>query len=432
MRPDGTKRIRWRTGIFYVCFKDGCGRVVQRPTGCREEAAARAVLADLEHRVRLVRAGVISAQEGAVADQAQVPIADHMEQYLAYLKARGGSKKLWEDRRRYLKRLQAALRWGKLSDLERNSLERFLFRQLEEGKSARLVNATRSAAMAFGNWAVKTSRFASNPFLGIEKANEATDRRRIRRALTDDEIIRLTEATKRRPLEDALLIRRGARKGISGVNLSPETRRRLERLGQERALVYKTLILTGLRRGELASLTVGSLELDAPAPFAVLEAKDEKNRRGSKIPLRADLVADLRQHLAKRLAEAQEAAQRAGRPIPIRLSVGEPLFTAAPYTLVKALRRDLKAAGIPVEDERGRVVDVHSLRTTFATHLCRGGIPLRTAQAALRHSTPTLTANVYTDPQLLDVRGALDVLPAIPLGPGGGKGGLPATGTSPE
>ena len=42
---------------------------------------------------------------------------------------------------------------------------------------------------------------------------------------------------------------------------------KLERLGRERALIYKTLVLTGLRKGELASLTVGQLALDAPMPF---------------------------------------------------------------------------------------------------------------------------------------------------------------------
>jgi integrase len=68
----------------------------------------------------------------------------------------------------------------------------------------------------------------------------------------------------------------------------------LERLGRERALIYKTLVLTGLRKGELASLTVGQLELDGPMPFVVLEAADEKNRQGSTIPLRLDLANDLR------------------------------------------------------------------------------------------------------------------------------------------
>ena len=33
----------------------------------------------------------------------------------------------------------------------------------------------------------------------------------------------------------------------------------------------------------------------------------------------------------------------------------------------------------------------------------------------MRHSDPSLTANVYTDPRLLDIIGALDVLPALPL-----------------
>lgn len=55
------------------------------------------------------------------------------------------------------------------------------------------------------------------------------------------------------------------------------------------------------------------------------------------------------------------------------------------------------------------------MRHTFGTHLSKAGVTLRTAQAALRHSTPTLTANVYTDPKLLDVAGAIDALPALPL-----------------
>ena len=35
-------------------------------------------------------------------------------------------------------------------------------------------------------------------------------------------------------------------------------------------------------------------------------------------------------------------------------------------------------------------------------------------QAAMRHSSIDLTMNVYTDPALLDVHGALDALPSLP------------------
>ena len=47
--------------------------------------------------------------------------------------------------------------------------------------------------------------------------------------------------------------------------------------------------------------------------------------------------------------------------------------------------------------------------------MSKGGISPRTAQAAMRHSKIDLTMTVYTDPRLLDVHGALDALPALPL-----------------
>ncbi len=58
---------------------------------------------------------------------------------------------------------------------------------------------------------------------------------------------------------------------------------------------------------------------------------------------------------------------------------------------------------------------MHALRHTFGTHLSKGGVAPRTAQAAMRHSTLGLTMNTYTDPRLLDIPGALDVLPDLPL-----------------
>jgi integrase len=75
-------------------------------------------------------------------------------------------------------------------------------------------------------------------------------------------------------------------------------------------LLYKTLVLTGLRKGELASINVGQLDLDADPFFLVLKAADEKNRVESTIPLRANLAADFRDWLAYKVTALLDAAKR--------------------------------------------------------------------------------------------------------------------------
>src|SRR6185436_8401328 len=113
-----------------------------------------------------------------------------------------------------------------------------------------------AAATAFANWCCQPaiSRLASNPFTGIAKADEKAGCRRKRRALTEAELRSLLDVARRRPLMDRMTVRRGTRKGQAVAKLSDATRQDMERLGRERALLYKVLALTGLRRGELASL----------------------------------------------------------------------------------------------------------------------------------------------------------------------------------
>ena len=248
--------------------------------------------------------------------------------------------------------------------------------------------------------------------------------------MTEAELTRLLAVARRRPLLEALTVRTGKRKGQAAANVRPEVREQLEVIGRERALIYKTLVLTGLRKNELASLTPAQLRLDVPIPHLELDAEDEKNREGNSVIIRADLAEDLKHWLADKLTALQAEALRRGEPIPARLPADSLVFTV-PAGLVRIFDRDLRAAGIPKRDERGRTLDVHALRTTFGTLLSKGGVPLRTAQAAMRHSDPSLTANVYTDPKLLDVSGALDALPSLPLDrePGADSERARATGT---
>ena len=78
--------------------------------------------------------------------------------------------------------------------------------------------------------------------------------------------------------------------------------------------------------------------------------------------------------------------------------------------MAQVIAVDLREAGISVEDERGRIVDFHSLRMSYITALGRTGTPLVIAQALARHSTPVLTSNAYSDIDPADVARHLDRL----------------------
>jgi integrase len=143
----------------------------------------------------------------------------------------------------------------------------------------------------------------------------------------------------------------------------------------------------------------------------VLPGADAKNGQRATLPLRADVAHELRAWVAgKAEAVCRQRVGVAGVTMP---PADVPLFDV-PAGLVRILDRDLAAAGIPKRDDRGRTVDVHALRHTFATHLVAAGVAPRVAQAALRHSSLELTMQHYTDPRLLDVAGALAALPALP------------------
>jgi hypothetical protein len=120
--------------------------------------------------------------------------------------------------------------------------------------------------------------------------------------------------------------------------------------------------------------------------------------------LRGDLAADLLEWI--------DALPRGAAG---RVPVCTPLFNV-PAKLIKILDRDLKAAGIEKKDDRGRTVDVHALRHSHASHLSARGVHPRVAQESMRHSDIKLMMGVYTDERMLDVRAALDQLPALPLG----------------
>ena len=301
-----TVRLVITAKTYTAKYRDGNHHVQEVATGCRTEDAARAVLSDLVKRADKVRSGIRSTAEDAVIDHQPTPLADHIAAYFEHQRAKGVTPRQIADSRSRLNRVLRECGFARLTDLLGTALEMWLATRQADGMGAVTRNAYREAWVTFGNWCVRNRRLLSNPFTSVPKADAKADRRRTRRALTGSELTRLLDVARRRPVT----IRRGKSKGEAVAVLRDDTPRHLERLGMERALIYKTLVLTGLRKGELASITVGQVVLDGPMPHLVLEAADEKNREGSTIPLRADLAADLRGWLADKAAALREAAQR--------------------------------------------------------------------------------------------------------------------------
>jgi integrase len=425
---------------YQAQYRDADGQLVIESTGCRDEQAARHVLAHLVQRAEHIRAGILSGQQCRTADHAKSTLEEHVAAYLEHLQAKTirGKRVSVAHRtnvQRQLETLITDCKFRRLQDITRDAMEKWMNNAERDGMGPRTRNTYRSALVALCGWCVETDRMTVNPLLRLCTADEHADRRRTRRALTENELNMLFTAARLRPLAEygresvALpkekrrghkswhkeplrfeLLEQAAQKARIALADDPDFIAELEWLGRQRSLIYKVLALTGLRKGELASITVGQVWLDERQPYLELKAKDEKAGRGAQIPLQPDIATEIREYMCDKLLCLQQDAKKNGNAVPVRLPAGMRLFDV-PRSMVGIFDRDLAAAGIAKRDERGRTLDVHALRHTFGTHLSKAGVAPRVAQAAMRHSSLHLTMVVYTDPSLLDVAGAINALP---------------------
>ena len=416
-------RIRTESATWYARYRAADGSIIETPTGCRDKSAAASRLAELVGQEEKIKAGVVSAKEVKTASQGKRSYGDTVTAFVQSMTARGCAKTTCVQWTYYLESAGVTgLGWQTLRDMDRADLERWLAMRAVTPKDpekpktvmgARVHNAYATAFNAFGMWCFRQGYVKANPFVKMVKRDEKADRRRIRRALTAEELRRLVQAARVRPVQEGLRGNRGKGKamGKEAAAVSNEHLDRLRWLGETRAMAYWTAAATGLRWGELRSITLGAVRLDANPPHMLLAAKDEKARRGAQIPLPQDLAAALSQYIAERRSRLVGHSGASVVAFPGALD-GVPVFDV-PEQMSKVFHRDCAAAKIPKRDGAGRVVDVHALRHTFGTMLAKAGVPLQMAQKAMRHSTPALTANVYTHLGLIDVAGAVDRLPAI-------------------
>jgi integrase len=244
--------------------------------------------------------------------------------------------------------------WKLLADMTAESLERALGLLREAGLSARACNYKREVAVAFAGWCVKTGRLESNPLLLVQRLDASRDQRRVRRALSEDELAKLFAVA--------------AKKG--------------------RQLWYMLAAMAGLRRSEIAGLTWADVDLDG----GFLTISHGKAKRTDTLPLHPDLAAELR------------------RVKPDLVLPSARVFAAEMTNQTR--RGDFLAAGINLKDEAG-VADLHSLRTTLGTRLGRAGVAPQIAQRIMRHTDYRVTLKHYTRLTLDDSAAALSRLAPI-------------------
>lgn len=154
------------------------------------------------------------------------------------------------------------------------------------------------------------------------------------------------------------------------------------------ALALKIASEAGLRAGEVCGLRVQDVDLmrrvihvraqaSITAGEDVRELKSDSSRRD--IPISAGLAMDI--------AQALEGRDLAADSRVLVTDWGNPVFASRVSHLMADTRR---AAGVP-ED-----VHFHCMRHFFASRLLAQGVPLPTVAALLGHSSPVVTARIYS------------------------------------
>ena len=210
--------------------------------------------------------------------------------------------------------------------------------------------------------------------------------------MTEDELSRLFAAALEGP-------QRRAAKSYKGGTIPLEKQAELAEQGRRNVLIYRLLVMTGLRVNEARLLTWADLDLDAATLTTRPEWQGNKSGRAETLPLAPALVALLKDWRARHPAEDTAPVVR------------------LPQSFLQTLDSDLEAADIAKRDTAGRVVDLHSLRHTHGTRLVANGADIKTVQALMRHATPALTLGVYVHRDAGRMAAALAALPELKPAP---------------
>jgi integrase len=369
--PGAVKRVD-ESEKWYAYWREG--KRQRKVPLCADKDAAQVMMADLMRTKDRVKARLIDPRQHHYDRKA----AEHLEEFLPVMRAKGKSEKDKERKETILRAFVGRLR--SLTDLTHEAVDHYL---AGVGGSTGNKKKHLSAISVFVKWLLKKDRIEGDPLSRVD-VPAGGKKTKERRALTVEQIQKLLDAARSRPLA-ALHERYGTK-----VKETVRQRERAERhrdaaqakmvmRGRERALIYKTAVYTGLRAGEIGALRPHHLEL-GKKPFPRLEIPGKLTKNGQQARLL--LVPAFAAELADWIRDARKGED-------------DRLFNV-PQASARIMQKDLKAAGIPYKTGQGDA-DFHSLRMTANVMLGQAGIPARIRQLFMRHSDIRLTMATYDD-----------------------------------
>ena len=233
--------------------------------------------------------------------------------------------------------------------LSRSDIQDFILDLKERGYTETSVARKVAAVRSFFAFLAAEGSITANPTEGLSSPRVG---KTLPKAISPNEVDELLEQPARRS--------------------TPEAKR-------DRAML-ELLYATGMRVTELVSLDMENLNLDPRSPFVRCIGKGAKERS---IPIHDHAL------------EAVNGYLEDGRPMMVRNHEEPALFVNRRGERLTRQGFWLILKGYAKSANLGDGVTPHTLRHSFATHMLRGGMPLRNVQEMLGHANIS-TTQVYT------------------------------------
>ncbi|MBA2114093.1 tyrosine-type recombinase/integrase [Bremerella alba] len=364
-----TRDKKKKHAAWYVSYTDHRGKR-RTKKGFTDKSLTEQLAAKLESDARMRKTGLIDPDQEAAAESRRSELETHLKAFEQVLERRKNTPKHVKLTMGRIRRVIDGCKFKTLGDLRTEKVETFLGKiQQDDDLGHRTYNHYVQAIEQFGIWLVDSRKLPSNPVVGLTRLNNEVDVRRNRRALTQDEFKRLVQS---------------ARESDTSIQCYD---------GETRAKIYILSYMTGLRRGELASLTPANFDLASQPATVTIPATISKHRKKDVLPLHPDLVTFLHVWLKD-------------------LQSCEVLFPhLAKRRTWLMVKKDLERVGIAYETPEG-VADFHAAgRHTHITELLRNGSSLPEARMLARHADINMTMK-YTHIGIQDQAKALKGLPS--------------------